>query len=173
VGVIFATMRQIEDLSAKGEGPIEVIQWPAGEVVFTDGQWKDGVANDCPTRAPPGRDVRGRLLALPPHRQASGERAAVPVLPLRRSARYRIAKRPLPALRRVLGARSTSLRPTARQSERRDPMVANSSHPTLAQGVEAPAARPKPEEPDRIFFQCGGGAVSRRIMPAVQRTGIA
>ena len=36
----------IEDLSAKGEGPIEVIQWPAGKVVFTDGQWKDGVASD-------------------------------------------------------------------------------------------------------------------------------
>jgi len=46
VGVTFATMRQIEDLSAKGEGPIEVIQWPAGKVVFTDGQWKDGVASD-------------------------------------------------------------------------------------------------------------------------------
>jgi len=45
VGVTFATMRQIEDLSTKGEGPIEVIQWPAGEVVF-DGQRKDGVASD-------------------------------------------------------------------------------------------------------------------------------
>ena len=26
-----------EELSAKGEGPIQVIQWPAGEAVFFDG----------------------------------------------------------------------------------------------------------------------------------------
>jgi hypothetical protein len=46
LGITFATKRQIEDLSARGEEPIQVIQWPEGEVVFTDGKWKNGVADD-------------------------------------------------------------------------------------------------------------------------------
>jgi hypothetical protein len=45
-GITFATMRQIEELSAKGERPIQVLQWPAGEVVLTDGQWKGGASYD-------------------------------------------------------------------------------------------------------------------------------
>lgn len=40
-GLTASSMRQIERLSAKGEGPIIVIQWPAGEVVFEQGKWKD------------------------------------------------------------------------------------------------------------------------------------
>ena len=38
-GITKSTVRQIEELSAKGEGPITVIQWPEGKLVYQDSEW--------------------------------------------------------------------------------------------------------------------------------------
>jgi len=40
-GIGAATIRQIEELTAKKEGVFEVIQWPEGELVFSGGKWLD------------------------------------------------------------------------------------------------------------------------------------
>jgi hypothetical protein len=40
-GLTAATRRQIDELTAQGEGPVRVIQWPSGEVIYRDGQWSD------------------------------------------------------------------------------------------------------------------------------------
>ena len=45
-GITEDTRHQIGELTAKGEGPIRVIQWPAGDVIFRDGKWKDGADDD-------------------------------------------------------------------------------------------------------------------------------
>jgi hypothetical protein len=42
LGITAATWRQIEELCTKGEGPIQVIQWPGREVIFDSRKWKTG-----------------------------------------------------------------------------------------------------------------------------------
>jgi hypothetical protein len=45
-GITPATKQQIEELSAQGEGPLQVVQWPKGEIVFQDGKWKGSAAEE-------------------------------------------------------------------------------------------------------------------------------
>ena len=40
LGVTGSTIRQIEVLAARGAN-IQVLQWPEGEIIFSDGQWKN------------------------------------------------------------------------------------------------------------------------------------
>jgi hypothetical protein len=40
LGVTSSTIRQIRDLAARGAN-IEVLQWPTGEIIFSNGHWND------------------------------------------------------------------------------------------------------------------------------------